>query len=275
MTEEHFEILKPKNDIMFKKMFADENNKDMLIDLIASLMDIPINDIGGVKVLNPEINISIIHEKFSQLDILVEENKNIIDLEMQTVNQKDFLDRVMVYWAKMCAGDVKEGKSYSKLHKNVSISIMDFRKFETGNDYWSKFMLYDEKHKIYMTDKCAFYFFELPKMTEKDKPSRKELWLKLINSNNKEELDMMEQYNVPIINKAVDVVKSLSSDPETRELIRIREDAAHQRASLLSEAREEGRQEIKEQIIKKMKERNMTQEDIIYFFGENYSEDDV
>lgn len=33
------EMVKPKTDVVFKKMFADENNKGLLIDLLASLLD--------------------------------------------------------------------------------------------------------------------------------------------------------------------------------------------------------------------------------------------
>lgn len=95
-------------------MFADENNKDMLIDLIESFLDMQTGEISDVIVFNPEITVESVKEKFSQLDIFVQTGNEQIDLEMQTENQEDFADRALVYWSKMASQDVKSGEPYSK-----------------------------------------------------------------------------------------------------------------------------------------------------------------
>lgn len=59
---------------------------------------------------------------------------------------------------------------------------------------------------------------------------------------------MMNEYNDPIIEKAVGVVNSMSRDPKLREMLRMREESAHQRASLISQAERRGE---KKKVLKK------------------------
>ena len=45
-------ILKPKNDYVFKKIFGDERNKDILIAFLKAILKIDIKD---VQILNSEL----------------------------------------------------------------------------------------------------------------------------------------------------------------------------------------------------------------------------
>ena len=239
------EMVKPKTDVVFKKMFADENNKGLLIDLLASLLDMDKSSIRGIQVTNPEIVLGSEDEKLSRLDIVMETNDKLIDLEMQTYAQKDFINREIVYLAKMIAGDVKKGEPYSKLRQTISISILDYdyNIFKHSN-YASMFTLYDQQNKVQLSDKCVLYFFELHKMNKLEKKlsefNPKELWLRLINSESWEELNMIKELNNPVLNEAIDVVNSMSRDPKIREMIRQREFAEHERASIWADGNEAG-----------------------------------
>ena len=48
-------ILSPQIDVVFKKMFADENNIELLRNLLSKILGIPENDLENIKVLNPEL----------------------------------------------------------------------------------------------------------------------------------------------------------------------------------------------------------------------------
>ncbi len=54
---------------------------------------------------------------------------------------------------------------------------------------------------------------------------------------------MLKQTNVPIINKAVNVIYDLSEDTRMREMARIREKALHDEASALANAKNKGLKE--------------------------------
>ena len=54
---------------------------------------------------------------------------------------------------------------------------------------------------------------------------------------------MLESTNITGIQKGIQAVYKMSADERTRELIRMREKALHDEASLLEEARDDGRAE--------------------------------
>lgn len=65
MVNEEF-IMKPKNDYVFKKIFGDENNKDILKAFLGAVLD---ENIREVFILNSEITKENITDKKSILDI--------------------------------------------------------------------------------------------------------------------------------------------------------------------------------------------------------------
>ena len=70
--------------------------------------------------------------------------------------------------------------------------------------------------------------------------NRRELWLQFINADSEEEFNMLEQTNVPIMQKAVRVIYDMSEDTRVKEIARMREKALHDEASALKNAKEEG-----------------------------------
>ena len=125
------------------------------------------------------------------------------------------------------------------------------------------------------SDKFSIHFFELKKVGKKPDPeNRRKLWLQFINADSEEELEMISQTNVPIMQKAVNVIYDMSEDTKIREYARMREKALHDEASALKNAKAEGRAEgraegeaigakkTEEAIISKLKAYGMTDEQI-------------
>lgn len=77
---------------------------------------------------------------------------------------------------------------------------------------------------------------------------------------------MINQTNVPIMQKAVRVIYDMSEDTRIREAARLREKSLHDEASALKNARDEGIEQGKAQeragIIAKLKAAGMTDEQI-------------
>lgn len=80
---------------------------------------------------------------------------------------------------------------------------------------------------------------------------------------------MIENTNVPIMQKAVRVIYDMSEDTRMREMARMREKALHDEATYLKEAREEGkaerRAEAMESFAAKLRARGMSEEEIREF----------
>ena len=77
---------------------------------------------------------------------------------------------------------------------------------------------------------------------------------------------MISQTNIPIMQKAVNVIYDMSEDTRIREIARLREKALHDEASAIKnakmEGREEGRAEERADAIAKMKSLGFTEEQI-------------
>lgn len=69
---------------------------------------------------------------------------------------------------------------------------------------------------------------------------------------------MISQTNVPIMQKAVNVIYDMSEDTKIREIARLREKALHDEASAIKNAKSEERNDI----ISKLKAYGMTDEQI-------------
>ena len=236
-------IVKAKLDIIFKKLFADTKNEDILRAFISDILDIPYGDIKKIEITNPELVPDSIDEKFSRIDVNLTVNDKLVNIEIQVNNEGFYEDRATYHWARLFTSDLKSGEDYGELKQCITINIVNFRMFECEG-YHSSFSLREDARHEKLTDKCAIHFFELKKIKKKPNPNdRKELWMQLINAESEEELDMLNETRVPAIQKAVVVIKEMSADEKIQEAARQRETMLHDKATALRFAREEGMKE--------------------------------
>lgn len=266
-------VISAKLDIIFKKMFTE--NEDMLHSFVASMLDIPQENISDIKITNPEETLS---GKFSRLDLSLKVDNKLVNVEIQVKNDADYRDRTLFYWAKLYSSELKSGEDYSELKQTITINIINFNMF-AGEDYHTEVAAMIKGTDEVFSDKFGIHFFELKKVGKKPDPDNsRELWLQFINADSEEELEMISQTNVPIMKKAVNVIYDMSEDTKIREIARLREKALHDEASALknakaegleegraegrAEGRVEGKTEERNLTIRKMKELGFTDEQI-------------
>ena len=253
-------FISAKLDIVFKKLFAE--NTDILKEFLSDILDIPIEKIKDINVLNPDILPESVGEKSYRLDLLVNLDGQFINIEMQVRSEKHFGDRILLYWSKMYSNQLDSGESYNDLRPCMVITIVDFDLFD-HEDYHSEFGVWDTLHDNKLSDKMSIHFFELNKIPgDIEKNKRKELWLRFIKADSKEEFDMLENTNIAGIQKGIQAVYKMSADERTRELIRMRENALHLEATLLEEAREEGEAKGIEKMIAGLRAAGVSEEQI-------------
>ena len=243
-----------KVDIVFKMLFADEKNKDILEALLSAVLSIPPEQLRNVIVKNPEINPKHIDEKYYRLDLNMTIGNQLVNAEMQTYYDRHFKERAYLYNSKQFSSQLDEGEDYSKLCPCISINFMDYIAFNEHDDYHSKFGVWDVEHNQKLTDKMEIHFFELKKVKgAPDKNDLKKLWIHFLKAETKEEFAMLENIGVPAIEKGVQAIYTMNADERTKEEIRMREKAMHDQASMLLSAREEGRAEERAAIAERMK----------------------
>ena len=234
-------IVKAKLDIIFKKLFTDEGNQHLLQAYLSDTLGIPYDSIENLVVLNSEIMPDSITEKYSRMDIRMKANGRLINVEMQIKDEGDYKDRSLYYLSKLYSGQLKSGDGYGKLNQCISINVLNFILFDEWTDFHSSFRMREDKHNSVLTDNFIAHYFELKKIGKKfDKNNKQELWLRLINADTEDELDMLQQTGVKSIQDAVVVLHKMSADEKTRELAEMREKALHIEATEKSYARAEG-----------------------------------
>jgi predicted transposase/invertase (TIGR01784 family) len=276
------DVVSAKLDIIFKKIFTE--NVDMLQSFLADILDIPYDDIQDIIVAKQELTPETIDGKFSRLDLNLKVADKLINVEIQLKGDNDYRDRTLFYWAKLYTSELKSGETYGQLKKTICINIINFNMFDRS-DYHTEIVTSIKDTGEIFSDKFSIHFFELKKVGKKVNPNnRRELWMQFLNASSEEEFEVLKQTNVPIMNKAVNIIYDLSEDTKIREMARLREKALHDEASALANAenkgiekgRAEGRAEgisIGEEnavnkMIKKMRKRGMSEEEIKEFFAD-------
>jgi len=229
-------ILKPKNDYVFKKIFGDERNKDILIAFLKAVLKIDIED---VQILNSELPKENIADKKSILDIRATINNNVeIDIEIQVSRTIYMPQRSLYYWSKIYCEQLESGEKYSKLKKTICINILDFNTLDT-NKYHSMFKLKENEENYVLTDLLEIHFLEMKKLDVYKENDDLSQWVSFIKADSKEVLEKMAKVN-PNIDKAVNVLTTMSQDKKARAEYLSREMALHDEATKIEEAMEEG-----------------------------------
>ncbi|MDR3597705.1 Rpn family recombination-promoting nuclease/putative transposase [Clostridium sp.] len=239
--------IKPLNDFIFKKLFGEKGNEDILEAFINAVLSRtnkgPITELEIVE--NKELTKELIGDKTGIIDVRAKTLKGEhIDIEVQLTNQGNMDKRTLFYWGKLYLENIKKGEDYKKLEKVITINILDFEFLDTIN-YQSSFHLWEDIDKDYMlTDLIEIHFIELPKFIKKETKNYKEKpierWLAFLEEDTPEtmlkELMIME----PAIKKAEDKLEFLSSDKETMDVYWERERSLHERANMINSAEERG-----------------------------------
>ena len=236
-------IVMLKLDIIFKRVFGNENNTEIIAGFISDMLDIPREKITKVVIKNVELPPEEIDQKFSRLDLNLYVDGRKINIEMQVNKESAYKERTLFYWAKLYSDDLDSGEDYSALSQTICVNIINFNLFDCEN-YHSHFMLKEKERDEVMTDKLAIHFFELKKVGKYKRNKRMEDWLTLINAETEGDLMALQQNtSIPEIQKTIVILREMSADEQIREEARRREKRLHDEATALNHARKEGIEE--------------------------------
>ncbi len=168
----------PKIDLVFKKLFGVDKNKDLLISLINSMLSVE-DQIKSIILKNPYNLPDYLDGKLSVLDIKAEDEKGrYYNIEMQIIGHDDYGLRTLFYLAKAFIEQIGAGGKYKDLNKTIVINIVDFEFFaeEVENvDGKSKEKRYHREiafrdvktlEKYAQLDYFSVHFVELPKYND-------------------------------------------------------------------------------------------------------------
>ena len=121
-------LMSPKIDFVFKLIFGDEKNKELLIALLSAILRVPKEDFEGLEIVNSELLREFAEDKKGILDVRVKtKGGKQIDVEIQILPTEFMPERTLFYWSKMYTGQVKPGDTYRRLKKRITINIVNFK----------------------------------------------------------------------------------------------------------------------------------------------------
>lgn len=183
----------PRVDIAFKKIFGVEENKDLLISLINSIVS-EADQVEDVVLLNPYNPKNFRDDKLSVLDIkAMGHNGHRFNIEIQITDEGDYDKRALYYWGKLYTEQLKEGFDYSELNKTIGIHILNFLSIPNEDRYHNVFLLQEKETGLHYFKDIELHTIELNKFskekTKKDKFLSKTDELKLMLPKIKTALD--------------------------------------------------------------------------------------
>ena len=174
-----------KTDIAFKKIFGDENHKEILIGFLNAVLDLSGDKrIKTITLKNPWQAPDLPLLKETILDIKAVDHRDITFIvEMQVKDQPFFDKRALYYTAKAYTGQIERGDEYPLLNQVIFIGILNFNSFNGDNYLTQHLILNKETLKQDLRD-FEFNFIELKKFNkqESDLESIIEKWIFFIKN---------------------------------------------------------------------------------------------
>ena len=178
----------PLSDFGFKRIFASENNKDLLINFLNACIADDVGIITDLTLLPNEQSGVSPQEKRVIFDIFCRnaDGEHFI-IEMQRARQHFFPERVITYVSRVVSSQAEKGARRYNIPYIYSFNILDYcaSEFDGCDNFFHKVQLKNEHNEIFC-DKTTYYFVELPKFAAvKDKGSEESpmhKWLDLLTS---------------------------------------------------------------------------------------------
>lgn len=221
MVVKNMAKINPKVDFAFKKLFGSEENKDILIAFINSILSED-QQIKDIILKNPYNLANYKKDKMSILDIKAVDEKGIwYDIEMQISEQVFYEKRAFYYWAKVYSDQMEGGYDYDKLKKTISINILDFNYLDE-EDFHNVYKVFNRKSKKELSNYFEMHFVELNKFKKdfKDVKTALERWVAFLNRAYELEKNKIpeELAKDKSIKRAIEKLDVMYLDSEEREM---------------------------------------------------------
>jgi predicted transposase/invertase (TIGR01784 family) len=222
------ERISPRVDLAFKKIFGVEENKDLLISLINSIVS-EADQVADVTLLNPYNPKNFKLDKLSILDIKAKgvDGKRF-NIEIQISDEADYDKRALYYWAKLYTEQLRASQGYSSLSKAIGIHILNFTSIPEVKNYHNVFHVTEkdsgtayfkdlELHTIELNKFSSDANEELGDLVAKVKNSL-DMWSAFLTRNDLLKPDNLpEELNNPDLKKAISVLEVMNFNEEERD----------------------------------------------------------
>ena len=272
--------LKPKNDVVFQRLFNKDNQK-ITKAFAEAMLDEKIHHMTINE--DKELLSDTLDKKTGILDLQIDvNNTEKVDVEVQLVERSNLPERLLFYFSKLYLKGIGKGEDYRIAKRVVLIAIIDYNlKIEIEDKKMETIWQIVEKNhpKTILTNKFEIHILELEKVKEeykKNKENKKAQWLLFLDDPETKEVKEIMEKNEDV-KEAVIEVRKLSQDEKLQreaELRAIMDEKAIYQAGLDNGkeegeklGRKKGRVETMKEVAKKLLKQNMKIENIAEITG--------
>lgn len=162
-------FLDPKTDVAFKKLFGDQAKSEIIISFLNNIMDKKDGSmIETVTIIDPFHLPDSAGKKQSIVDIkCVDQNGHTYIVEMQVVNERDYVERSQYYAAGAFYKQLEAKQKYGALRPVIFIGIVNYDLFPNHKKrYLSHKQIRDTKTHEHDLKHMEWYFIELTKFNK-------------------------------------------------------------------------------------------------------------
>lgn len=232
-------FLPPRSDLLFKKIFGDERNTDLLVGFLQPVLGLPDADWARLALPDTHTLSRQAEDKTAVLDVKVTTaTGRHVDIEVQLFPTRDLAARLVYYTSSMVVSQLTRGRAYESINQAICLLITDFVMFDDEHRH-HRFVYHDPDRRTTLTDLTVIHVLELPKLTDVDDGTVEWQWLRFIAARTPEEMAMAAADN-PQIARAATLVTHYNADEQLRYEIEARERFLHDQASRQLTAHQDG-----------------------------------
>ena len=218
----------PKIGIVFKKIFGVEENTDLLISFINSILEAE-DQVSDVTLLNPYNPKNFGNENLLILDIkATNQDGKIFNMEIQILHEADYDQRDLYDWAQKYTEKLQIAEDYSKLSKAIGIHILNITSVFGTKKYHHVFHITEQETSLLDCKDLELHTIELNKFNSNYNEKLEDIvlkvknpldmWLAFLTRNDLLMLDKLpREFNDNNLKKAINVLSLMNLTPEEKE----------------------------------------------------------
>jgi predicted transposase/invertase (TIGR01784 family) len=240
------QLLDPKNDYIFKRLFA--SAPELLTELINAVR-YDEEPVEVVEVLNPRIDPADLAGKFIVLDVLARDRHGqLFNIEMQVRRFDGWSQRGTYYLANTLAKQLDSGDNYLELKPVIGIHLLDFDLFTAPEQLQQAHWCFEMRDRWQPATRLGaelqLNIIELAKadrLQASTQAPNLAAWVAFFEHWKEE--STMSQLAYPPVQQALNKLKDLSADSETQQRASVRERALRDEVTQVYAAEQRGKLE--------------------------------
>ncbi len=208
--------INPTVDCVFKAILGSEENKNLLIHFLNAILERSAGSlIKDVLITNPYNEREFIGDKLTIVDIkAIDEKGQHYQIEIQLVIHAALSARILYTWSSLYRSQIQDADHDKKLKPVISIWLLDGNLFENVEASHFHFSLYNQTHKVVLTDHLSIHLLQLPKWESKETiTTEKDRWLYLFKEGKNADADKLpETLDTKEMRQVMDVLHRFSEN---------------------------------------------------------------